>query len=354
MKHGPMNPGLLQPASTVDVHMAKAGNDLQCVACHQSRNHKISGHGITVPEVEGVFSCENCHTTQPHIDNRLMSYHLNKHTDHVACQTCHIPVYAKGRPALMRWDWSTAGKDKGESNSKEKSYADKKDFGTQIWKETIKPVYRWYNGKAKRYLLGDPIEEGQATVLTMPDGLRQDPESKISPFKMVTGKQISDALYKILIPPKLWQGYWQDWDWDRAAREGLNLAGLKYSGKYEFVETVSYQGLNHEVLPKERALSCAQCHASLAGEESCARCHQIRPEIDFDALAHEGIDFKDLVKEGHDADSLVGRTDYIDFKALGYAGDPIEVGGRFESLPLISGIRTQGGERQSPESEGDL
>ena len=92
---------------------------------------------------------------------------------------------------------------------------------------------------------------------------------------------------------------------------------------------MAYQGLNHEVLPKERALSCAQCHAALVKEDSCARCHQSRPDIDFKALAHKGIDFGELVKEGHDATRLIGKTDYIDFKALGYAGDPIEVGGRF-------------------------
>jgi hypothetical protein len=31
---------------------------------------------------------------------------------------------------------------------------------------------------------------------------------------------------------------------------------------------------------------------------------------------------------------LIGQTNYIDFKALGYGGDPIETGGRFDKLPL--------------------
>jgi hypothetical protein len=35
---------------------------------------------------------------------------LNEHTLKVACQTCHIPVYAKVNATKIYWDWSTAGK----------------------------------------------------------------------------------------------------------------------------------------------------------------------------------------------------------------------------------------------------
>jgi hypothetical protein len=37
---------------------------------------------------------------------------------------------------------------------------------------------------------------------------------------------------------------------------------------------------------------------------------------------------------GRDVSALIGKTDYIDFKALGYRGDPILTGGRFKRLPL--------------------
>jgi hypothetical protein len=37
---------------------------------------------------------------------------------------------------------------------------------------------------------------------------------------------------------------------------------------------------------------------------------------------------------GRDVGDLVGKTNYIDYKALGYAGDPIETGGRFDKLGL--------------------
>jgi hypothetical protein len=35
---------------------------------------------------------------------------LNRHTSKLACQTCHIPEFARGGIATkMSWDWSTAG-----------------------------------------------------------------------------------------------------------------------------------------------------------------------------------------------------------------------------------------------------
>jgi hypothetical protein len=39
---------------------------------------------------------------------------------------------------------------------------------------------------------------------------------------------------------------------------------------------------------------------------------------------------------------LINTTDYIDFKALGYKGDPIIHGGRFKKLPM--GYSARGGE----------
>ena len=123
----------------------------------------------------------------------------------------------------------------------------------------------------------------------------------------------------------------------------MTAAGLAYSGKYEFVETVMYWGLTHEVVPKEQALSCAECHLPLAKAPYCGKCHQERPDVDFQGLVHKGVDFKFLAEMGRDVDELIGKTNYIDYKALGYEGDPIETGGRFDKLGL--GVSTAGGEK---------
>jgi hypothetical protein len=170
--------------------------------------------------------------------------------------------------------------------------------------------------------------------MNTPVGIREEAASKIYPFKVISGKQISDSVYNILVPAKLWQGFWQHQDWDRAAREGLKLAGLPDSGTYTFVETITYKGLNHEVLPGAQALSCAACHQTLAKADACGRCHVPLPGTDFTALARKGGRFGNPGANGTEAADLSGTTGYLDFKALGYAGDPIEAGGRFSKLPL--------------------
>ena len=336
VKHGDMNSILEEPSRNCDIHMAsdQGGLNYKCQDCHKTRNHMISGRSISVPASEGDISCEYCHTDKPHIGRKLQDYHLNKHTKHVACQTCHIPVYSKCKPTKMYWDWSTAGKDiKGEKD-KYGMLTYQKKKGSFQWKEAAKPAYRWYNGTVKRYVLGDRINDRGVTELTKPMGSINDSASRIYPFKIHRGRQISDAVYQYLITPQLWQGYWKHWDWDKAARDGMAYAGLKYSGKYEFVETVMYWGLTHEVLPKERSLSCSQCHPSLAKAPYCGRCHQDKAGIDFKTQATEGIDFKYLLEMGRDVGDLIGQSNYVDFKALGYKGDPLEVGGRFQELLL--------------------
>jgi octaheme c-type cytochrome (tetrathionate reductase family) len=336
VKHGDMNSILEEPSRNCDIHMAsdQGGLNYKCQDCHKTRNHMISGRSISVPASEGDISCEYCHTDKPHTGRNLQDYHLNKHTKHVACQTCHIPVYSKCKPTKMYWDWSTAGKDiKGEKD-KYGMLTYQKKKGSFQWKEAAKPTYHWYNGTVKRYVLGDRINDRGVTELTKPMGSINDSASRIYPFKIHRGRQISDAVYKYLITPQLWQGYWKHWDWDKAARDGMAYAGLKYSGKYEFVETVMYWGLTHEVLPKERSLSCSQCHPSLAKAPYCGRCHQDKAGIDFKTLATAGIDFQYLLKMGRDVGDLIGQSNYVDFKALGYKGDPIEVGGRFQELLL--------------------
>jgi len=338
VKHGDLNANLLNPSSNCDVHMGvdREGMDFRCQDCHKTRNHMISGRSISVPAVEGDLSCEYCHTDKPHIkDANLTSYHLNKHSEHVACQTCHIPVFAKCNPTKMEWDWSTAGQDIDPPKDKYGKPTYNKKKGSFKWKEAAKPEYLWYNGTVERYLLGDRINEKGVTELTLPVGSITDPASRIYPFKVHRGKQISDAKLKRLIAPKLWGGYWKHFDWGKAAEEGAKASGLEYSGEYEFVETVMYWGLTHEVMPKENALSCANCHESLAKAPYCESCHQNNKDIDFKKLATSGIDFHKLSKAGRDVSELIDKSNYLDFKALGYKGDPIETRGRFQKLPIV-------------------
>jgi len=340
VKHGDMSSALKEPTGDLDVHMGVGGKgmDFKCQDCHKTRNHMISGRSVSVPASEGDLSCEYCHTDKPHMGaSNLLVHHLNRHAQHVACQTCHIPIYAKGKPTKVYWDWSTAGEDIKGSKDKYGMPTYNKKKGSFKWKQNAKPAYFWYNGTVERYILGDRINENGATELTKPRGNLNDPASRIYPFKIHRGKQPSDAVYKYLIAPQLWKGYWKHWDWNKASRDGMKSAGLEYSGKYEFVDTVMYWGLTHEVVPKERALSCAQCHPALTKAPYCGKCHQQKPGVDFKALATKGIDSQLLVDNERDGRQLVGISDYIDFMALGYKGDPIEKGGRFTIVPFGKG-----------------
>ena len=60
-------------------------------------------------------------------------------------------------------------------------------------------------------------------------------------------------------------------------------------------------------------------------------------KVNSKKLAFRGTDFAWMQKRGRDVSHLVGTTNYIDFKALGYKDDPIVYGGRFKKLPLGPG-----------------
>ena len=183
----------------------------------------ITGRTISSSATEGDISCEYCHTDQPHRKTKMTSYHLDKHVQHVACQTCHIPLFSKAKGSETCWDWSTAGEHSENHH------------GTKLKKQAGQPTYLWYNGTVERYVMGDPINEAGITNLTTVKGDINDPDAKIYPFKIHRGKQISDKNFKHLLPAQLWSGYTQHWDWDKAIRYAVKSADLEYSGEYEFV-----------------------------------------------------------------------------------------------------------------------
>lgn len=274
VKHGDLDTSLFYPTENIDVHMGRY--DFQCVDCHQTENHQISGHMISVSvDDSNRFDCTECHSEDVHADDRITA-----HLDTVACQTCHIPEGAVRDATKMDWDWSTAGQD-----IEEDPHEYLKIKGTFVYEKNFMPEYAWYNGTADRYLLGDEIDPTQTTVLNQPFGNISDPSAKIWPFKIHTARQIYDTNYNILLQPKTVGegGYWTDFNWDQAARLGAEASGIPYSGEYGFAPTEMYWTLTHMVQPKEQALQCADCH------------------------------------------SEKGR---LDWEALGYYGDPMSWGGR--------------------------
>jgi octaheme c-type cytochrome (tetrathionate reductase family) len=280
VKHGDLDESLIFPSEALDVHMGR--QDFQCTTCHTTQDHQILGRIVadnyTVDPQEQV-ACTNCHSTTLHEDERI-----NTHVQSVACQTCHVPSMAVKDPTKTYWDWSTAGQDKPEDH-----YTYLKIKGSFVYEKNFKPDYIWFNGNLDyRYLLGDPIDPTKTTYIDLPAGSIQEPEARIFPFKIHVAKQPYDTVNNYLLQPITAgdNGYWTNFDWQNAFRLAEPITGLLYSGQYDFVETMMLWPTTHMVQPKENALQCNECHS---------------PE---------------------------GR---LDWQALGYPGDPMEWGGRFDN-----------------------
>ncbi len=266
VKHGDLEKALFDPPRTLDVHMASDGVDMQCVDCHTAQNHQMLGKMYSVSSMNrNRVECEQCHTRLPHSDDIL-----NNHTYKVACQSCHIPAYARVNPTKLFWDWSTAGRLKNGEPYEEKDSAGTDVYmsikGSFTWGKDLKPDYIWFNGSASHYLIGDTLDPDSGVKINTLFGSYDDPDSKIIPVKIHRAKQIYDTRYRTLIQPKTVStrpgdgGYWKEFDWQRSAEEGMKLVNLPYSGEYGFVRTEMTWPVNHMVAPKEMAVSCAECH----------------------------------------------------------------------------------------------
>jgi octaheme c-type cytochrome (tetrathionate reductase family) len=279
VKHGDLDETLYFPPSNVDVHMGE--HNFQCTDCHQTANHNISGRSISVSlDNANQIYCTDCHAEDLHEDDRV-----NAHISSVACQSCHIPNAATRDATKMYWDWSTAGSDEIE----ESLHTYLKIKGSFVYEANFTPEYRWYNGEvAERYLLGDKIDPDSIVPINLPGGNIEDASARIFPFKVHLANQPYDTVNNILLQPVTYGegGFWQEFDWDQALRLGSDIVGLDYSGEYGFTETEMYWPTTHLVTAASEALTCDQCHG---------------PE---------------------------GR---MEWEALGYYGDPIDWGGRYQS-----------------------
>ena len=275
VKHGDLDASLNNPMERDDVHMGK--HNLLCIDCHRTENHNITGTSmsVSVTQENGIF-CTDCHSQMPHADERI-----NRHLDAVACESCHIPTYARRNPTKTYWDWSKAGDDSRPDDP----HHYLKIKGEFVYETDVVPVYRWYNGTAERYLIGDTINPEEVTAINQPRGNINDANAKIHPFKIHYAIQPYDAGNNILTVPTTSGegGYWHAFDWDKAMALGAKATGQPYSGKLGFTRTEMYWPLSHMVVPGKDALQCTACH---------------------------------------------GENGRMDWKALGYPGDPAQVGAR--------------------------
>jgi octaheme c-type cytochrome (tetrathionate reductase family) len=132
VKHGDLDGSLTHPDAEDDVHMGRHG--LQCIDCHRAQRHDIPGRAFSVSAggANGV-ACEDCHAEPPHADARL-----NAHLASVACETCHIPKFARSLPTKMVWDWSQAG----DAGRQDDPHTYLKIKGAFVYENNAQPSYR--------------------------------------------------------------------------------------------------------------------------------------------------------------------------------------------------------------------
>ena len=227
IKHGDLDSSLFKGSRNLDVHMGTDGADFTCQECHKTEGHAITGNAmVATPANTSHIGCTGCHDEKPHGESML-----NQHMDRVACQTCHIPTFAKEVPTKTYWDWSTAGlKRPAEKDAYGKpTYSNKK--GNFTWGKNITPTYAWYNGKGGVYTLGDKMDPAKVTALNYPLGGKDDAASRIFPFKTHGGKQPYDAKNNYFTTVHLFGkgGYWKTFDWKKSIDTAMKSSGVAFS-----------------------------------------------------------------------------------------------------------------------------
>ncbi|MEW5728804.1 MAG: tetrathionate reductase family octaheme c-type cytochrome, partial [Pseudomonadota bacterium] len=285
VKHGDMDSSLAAPDEAVDVHMDAAGLDFTCGTCHKTSAHDVPGSRYTPvatdkggahirgkADTSNPTTCVACHGNAPH----KAEARLNQHAEKVACQTCHIPSFARGGVATKtKWDWSTSGKLSPEGKplliKDEKGHvvydSRKGDFE---FGEFVIPSYAWFDGSITYTLLDDKIDPSQGPVgINRLGGAPNDGKSMIWPLKVFHGKQPYDPVNQTLLKPHTAgnddTAYWKNFGWEKAIAAGMAETGRPFSGQVSFIETTMSWPITHMVAPKEKALACQECHAREGG-----------------------------------------------------------------------------------------
>lgn len=265
-KRGDLSSADVNPSPQHDIHMSPQGEDMTCAACHDAGNHRVSGRGLDLRQNDtpDALTCARCHGERPHGDyDPRDGESRDAHAARVACQTCHIPTYAKDVSTETARDWRTPVWWPGA-------------FGGQGgWKpeETratnVIPTYRWFDLTSNVYLLGQsPGQNADSEyVFGEPLGSVSLAGAKIYPMKehrSVAARH--DATGQII--PHSTEVFFRTGDFTQAVAAGAAQVGLM--GDYTIVPVHTFQTINHGVEPGDNALGCAACHAGSGGGDDRA------------------------------------------------------------------------------------
>ena len=248
-KRGDLETAHLRPTRDFDVHM---GTGMQCTQCHAFREHKVQGGGTQMSGMDLAQAqrpqCESCHRGSIHRNATL-----NRHTAAVYCTTCHIPTFARKDATDMHRDWSKAEEVQGQGR-----------FEPAIELRTnVKPVYAWWNGKGEIAMLDAPVKQQPNGKVAMykPQGSINDPAARIYAFKYHTSRLPIDAATREMIPVQVGIVF-RTGNNEQAVKAGAKNYLGRDVAQIGWIETERYMGLFHGVVPKENALGCNDCHQS--------------------------------------------------------------------------------------------
>ncbi len=258
-KRGDLSSVSINPPLASDFHMSSTGENFDCQYCHLFLDHKVLGRGLDLrpTDFRWSFTCTDCHVQQPHFATSD-SARLNRHTSRVACQTCHIPTFAKDMSTEMSRNWSTpvwsAGMFNGQGGYKP----------SETRASNVTPTYKWYDGTSQLYALGQSVSvNGSGEYdLALPRGGINSWASQIYPMKEHRSNAARHTATGQMIPHSAFT-YFVTGDFARAVQDGMAYAGL--TGGYSLVTVHEFQTINHGVVPKANSLACGKCHSYYSG-----------------------------------------------------------------------------------------
>jgi octaheme c-type cytochrome (tetrathionate reductase family) len=283
VKHGDLSSDQIATTREFDVHMGVDGGDMSCVDCHGVKrdvdgtllSHGIGGMPYHSVDEGDMKQCTDCHGDRSSIHAGTTVQSTVESHARLACQTCHIPAISRKLATKTEWYWEDAGQDISPipvDPVTGKALYDKMK-GTFAWATNVRPELLFYDGKWEKTLINVNDRYTELPVpLGQPAADYTNPAAMIYPFKKLIGNQPADANNNTVLVPHLFglaggpNPYWVAYDWDLAIRDGAAATGQEYTGEYEFVDTISYWAVNHEIAPAEMALG-------MDGVSGCVDCH---------------------------------------------------------------------------------
>ena len=279
-----------------DVHMYTAGSDLACQQCHVFEAHRVIGKGSDIRPTDDTargseVACVTCHagkdTSGGHVDSTI-----GRHVERVGCQSCHIPTYAKVATETYR-DW------RSHHDSSPADGVSGPGHPYTVKESNLVPEYKFWNRLSDNYLLGDyasMIYDAVKDTYPTSRPLGDNQDGKLYPFKYKTATQPKTIADGTLIALDTFEYLNVSGNVTTAIEKGLVNTGYSASEPYEWIETDTYQMLNHGVTPSSAALQCSSCHENTArmdlpgklgygikGDTGtvCTQCHDLKETKSF-------------------------------------------------------------------------